>query len=48
MKFVFECDDCKKQYHSWERVRKHLISNPDHAPAGYGLVNVFLASELDW
>ena len=41
MEFVFECDDCKKEFKSWLAIKNHLERNPAHAPVGYGLVNIY-------
>ena len=41
MKLIFECDDCKRRSKTWKTMERHLIAHPDHAPEGYGLVNVY-------
>ena len=47
LKFVFECDDCKVRFKSWAIMEGHLQEHPDHAPKGYGLVNVYRRDEFN-
>lgn len=46
LKFIFECDDCKKEFKSWAEMSRHLNANIDHAPEGYGLVNVYRREDI--